>query len=179
MNSQMMIAPLRLVHRFASISNVALMAVVLSAGLSACSVTPRQDPPSYGNWQEAVGEPVQRVRFSHLIDWQPLDREWVLLEFSDGRMFALEVRDPCITDTREASSLELDTAMKNTLHRSDRVRLDEYRCLIETIRPFYSPSELNGPDKTGFAAVHPFRAAADAGRGRGAVPEIGHFSGGT
>ena len=119
------------------------LAIIGVTGLSACSVTPRQDPPSYGNWQEAVGEPVQRVRFSHLIDWQPLDREWVLLEFSDRSMFALEVRDPCISDTREASSLELDTAMKNTLHRSDRVRLDEYRCLIETIRPLQSRPDQN------------------------------------
>ena len=145
MNSVMVTALRRLAFRMTRIAFFAAAATLLAAGIAACSVTPRQDPPSYGNWQEAVGEPVQRVRFSHLIDWQPLDREWVLLEFSDGRMFALEVRDPCITDTREASSLELDTAMKNTLHRSDRVRLDEYRCLIETIRPLnpaYSPSVL-------------------------------------
>ena len=143
MNSQMMIAPLRLVHRFASSRIVALTAVVLSAGLLACSVTPRQDPPSYGNWREGMGEAVQRVRFSHLIDWQPLDREWIMLEFSDGRKFALEVRDPCITDTREANSLQLDTAMGNTLHRSDRVKLNEYRCLIETIRPLKSRPDEN------------------------------------
>jgi len=147
MNSWMTIAPVRLAHRLASIRGVALtvplMAVVLSAGIAACSVTPRQELPSYGNWREAVGEPVQRVRFSHLIDWQPLDREWVLLEFSDGGRFALELRDPCITDTREANSLALDTAMKNTLHRSDRVQIGQYRCLIETIRPLQSRPDLN------------------------------------
>ena len=143
MRSEMITMPRRLASRIAWIMIVAVVVTGVSAGLSACSVTPRQDPPSYGNWQEAVGEPVQRVRFSHLIDWQPLDREWVLLEFNGRRMFALEVRDPCISDTREASSLELDTAMKNTLHRSDRVRLDEYRCLIETIRPLSSWSGKN------------------------------------
>ena len=142
MRSEMMTMPRCLASRVASIMIVAVV-TGLSAGIAACSVTPRQDPPSYGNWQEAVGEPVDRVRFSHLIDWQPLDREWIMLEFSDGRVYALEVRDPCITDTREASSLELDTAMKNTLHRSDRVRLDQYRCLIETIRPLQSRPDQN------------------------------------
>ena len=143
MKSEMTTMPRRLASRISSIMIVAVVVSGLSAGIAACSVTPRQDPPSYGNWQEAVGEPVQRVRFSHLIDWQPVDRDWVLLEFSDRRMFAVEVRDPCISDAREASSLELDTAMKNTLHRSDRVRLDEYRCLIETIRPLESWSGRN------------------------------------
>ena len=143
MRSEMMTMPRCLASRVASIMIVAVVVTGLSAGIAACSVTPRQDPPSYGNWQEAVGEPVDRVRFSHLIDWQPLDREWIMLEFSDGRVYALEVRDPCITDTREASSLELDTAMKNTLHRSDRVRLDQYRCLIETIRPMQSRPDQN------------------------------------
>jgi len=114
--------------------------------VSACSVLPREDPPSYGDWRAGAGNAVDRVRFSHLIDWQPLDREWVLLEFSDRRLFALEVREPCIGDAREARSLKLDTAMKNTLHLSDRVRLDRYQCLIETIRPLASASETNRDD---------------------------------
>ncbi|MBS3744006.1 MAG: hypothetical protein KGY48_06620 [Wenzhouxiangellaceae bacterium] len=121
-----------------------LLAVVgLGAGLSACSMAPREDPPSYGDWRDAMGEPVDRVRFSYLVDWQPLDREWILLEFSGGRLFALEVRDPCITDVREARSLHLDTVMKNLLHRSDRVRLDSYRCLIETIRPLKTDAAID------------------------------------
>ena len=135
MNSEMVTAQRRFAFRMTRIAFFAAAAVLWAAGIAACSATPREEPPSYGNWPETMGEAVDRVRFSHLIDWQPLDREWIMLEFSDGRVFALEVRDPCITDTREASSLELDTAMKNTLHRSDRVQLDEYRCLIETIRP--------------------------------------------
>ena len=152
MNSEMVTAPRRLAFRMTRIAFVAAAATFLAAGIAACSVTPRQDPPSYGNWHGAMGEPVDRVRFSHLIDWQPLDREWVLLEFSDGRLFALELRDPCITDAREASALELETAMGNTLHLSDRVRVGRYRCLIETIRPLASDNERNRHRGSGSAS---------------------------
>lgn len=112
-------------------------------GVSACGTTPRETPPSYGDWRSALGEPVDRVRFSHLIDWQALDREWISLEFSDRRIFALQVRDPCIADARQARSLRLDTAMSNLLHRSDRVRLDDYDCLIKSIRTLTLPTDDN------------------------------------
>lgn len=152
MTSAMIIAPRRIACRVVWMLIVTV--AVLAAGLSACSVTPRRDPPSYGNWRDAMGEEVDRVRFSHLVDWQPLDRDWVSLEFSDGRLFALEVREPCIADVREASSLRLDSAMKNTLHRSDRVRLDGYHCLIETIRALASHAGRNR-----------YRGSASASRG--------------
>ncbi|MFO7763255.1 MAG: DUF6491 family protein [Wenzhouxiangellaceae bacterium] len=134
-----MIDPRRIVRRLAWL----LIVAGLGAGLCACSIAPREDPPSYGNWRDAMGEPVHRVRFSYLVDWQALDREWILLEFSGGRLFALEVRDPCIADVREARSLELETVMNNTLHRSDQVRLDDYRCLIETIRPLTADAAID------------------------------------
>jgi len=143
MSDRKMIVPRYLAGRLGRFALAAVAASLLGVGLIACAAEPRENPPSYGNWRESMGEPVDRVRFSHLVDWQPLDRHWVLLEFSDGRRFALEVRDPCITDAREAGTLELETAMKNTLHRSDRVRLDRYRCLIRTIRTIEPDAQQN------------------------------------
>lgn len=127
--------------RFAAL--VAL-AVVLGAG---CSATPRSDPPSFGEWRPESGEPVDRISFSNLIDWQPLDRDWLLLRFNGGRSFAIRPRDPCMGDVREASTVELVSAMPNLLHRSDRVRLDDNVCLIEEIRsvsPPHGEGELRG-----------------------------------
>jgi len=99
-----------------------------------CSAAPRSDPPTYGDWRPESGERVDRVRFSNLIDWQPLDRDWILLRFNGGKSFALRPRDPCMADVREARTLELVPAMPNLLHRSDQVRLDDNVCLIEEIR---------------------------------------------
>jgi len=112
------------------------MALILGAG---CSAAPRTDPPSFGDWQAESGEPVDRIRFSNLIDWQPLDRDWLLLRFNGGKSFAIRPRDPCLSDVREARTLELVSAMQNLLHRSDRVRLDGNVCLIEAMRSVPSP----------------------------------------
>lgn len=114
------------------------MALVLFSG---CSPTLRSDPPSYGDWRPAAGEAVDRIRFSNLIDWQPLDRDWILLRFNGGRSFAVRPLDPCLSDVRQARSLELVSALPNLLHRSDRVRLDENLCLIEEITRIESPPE--------------------------------------
>jgi len=112
------------------------LALIIVAG---CSVTPRTDPPAYGSWQAESGEKVDRISFANLIDWQPLDRDWLLLRFNGGRSVAIRPRDPCMGDVREARTLELISAMPNLLHRSDRVRLDENVCLIEEIRSVSSP----------------------------------------
>ena len=117
--------------------------VLVGILVSGCSVNPRTDPPSYGEWRAESGEPVDRIRFSNLIDWQALDRDWVLLRFSGGKSAAVRPRDPCIADVREARTLELVSALPNLLHRSDRVRLDDRVCLIEEIRSV-SPSNGEG-----------------------------------
>lgn len=118
-------------------TGTAALAVLLLAG---CAAAPRSEPPSYGKWRADAGEPVDRIRFSNLIDWQPLDRDWILLRFNGGQSFALRPRDPCLADVREAKSLELLSAMTNLLHRSDRVRLDHNVCLIEEIRALSATS---------------------------------------
>lgn len=121
----------------------ALIALVLVL-VAGCAATPRSDPPSFGDWQPESGEPVDRISFSNLIDWQPLNRDWLLLRFNGGRSFAIRPRDPCIGDVREARTVELVSTMPNLLHRSDRVRLDDYVCLIEEIRSVSSPPD-EGP----------------------------------
>lgn len=108
--------------------------------LSGCTANPRSDPPSYGDWRATSAEPVDRIRFSNLIDWQPLDRDWISLRFNGGRAFAVRPRDPCLADVREARTLELVSAMPNLLHRSDQVRLDDKLCMIEEIRTLSSTS---------------------------------------
>lgn len=123
----------------------ALAALALAlAFFSGCSVTPRNEPPSFGDWRAESGEPVDRIRFSNLIDWQALDRDWLALRFNGGNWFAVRPRDPCMADVREAATLELVSAMSNLLHRSDRVRLDDNVCRIEEIRAISS-----FPDETG------------------------------
>lgn len=104
------------------------------AFLSGCAAIPRGDPPSYGDWQAESAAPVDRIRFANLIDWQPLNRDWLLLRFNGGRSFAIRPRDPCMADVREARALELVSALPNLLHRSDQVRVDGKACLIEEIR---------------------------------------------
>src|SRR6056297_82278 len=117
--------------------------------VSGCSAIPRSDPPSYGDWRPESGQPVDRVRFSNLIDWQPLDRDWLLLRFNGGSSFAIRPRDPCMADVREAGTLELVSAMPNLLHRSDQVRLDDNVCLIEEIRSM--PARAGGGTARGSA----------------------------
>lgn len=119
-----------------------LRAVVIGlvlACVSGCSTVPRSDPPSYGDWRPDLSESVDRVNFSNLIDWQPLDRDWLLLRFNGGQSVALRPRDPCMGDVREARTMELLSAMSNLLHRSDQVRLDQHVCLIEEIRTVSPP----------------------------------------
>ena len=110
-----------------------ILALVLIV-VSGCSAIPRSEPPSYGEWRSGSGVPVDRISFSNLIDWQPLDRDWLLLRFNGGKSFAIRPRDPCMGDVREARTLELLSAMPNLLHRSDRLRLDDNVCLLEEIR---------------------------------------------
>lgn len=119
---------------------VALVLIIVSG----CSAMPRTDPASFGSWRAESGNPVDRISFSNLVDWQPLDRDWLMLRFNGGKTFAVRPRDPCIGDVREARTLELVSAMPNLLHRSDRVRLDGNVCLIEEIRSISSPPGDDG-----------------------------------
>ena len=129
-----MVTEMKYTHRW---DWAGLLAVVVML-VSGCSTAPRSDPPSYGDWHSESGQSVDRVRFSNLIDWQPLDRDWLLLRFNGGKSFAVRPRDPCMGDVREATTLELLSAMPNLLHRSDRLRLDDSVCLIEDIRSLSS-----------------------------------------
>lgn len=134
-----MMAGLGGVRWLGSIGTAALAAIFLTG----CGLSPRNEPPSYGEWQADAGESVDRIRFSNLIDWQALDRDWIMLRFNGGRSFALRPRDPCLADVREAKSIELVSAMVNLLHRSDRVRLDDNVCLIEEIRVLSASKALD------------------------------------
>jgi len=116
----------------------ALAVLVLAAVLVACT-TPQQMRDAVderASWRQRAGEPVERFNFSSLRDWHPLEHDWVMLRFNGGRNLAVQLRQPCIAHMRQARSLSLVQAMPNSLNRiADRVRIDEWVCVIEQMLP--------------------------------------------
>ncbi|MDT8438487.1 MAG: DUF6491 family protein [Wenzhouxiangellaceae bacterium] len=100
------------------------------------------------SWRDRAAAPVEVYEFTILRDWSFLDRDWVLLEVNRGRQLAVQVRQPCVADIREARSVRLEQRMPNQLHRqSDRLLIDGRRCIINEMRPIERmrvDSEVNG-----------------------------------
>jgi len=108
--------------------------VVLLAGLSAACALPgeRSGEPDYSAY---AGEPIGDFRFVNFLEWRPLADKQVLLRFDRGRYYALTLREPCISQTREADRLSLDLAISKRLRVNDRVILDGTPCIVDEIRP--------------------------------------------
>mgnify|MGYP006281786799 CR=1 FL=1 len=118
-----------------------LAALLLSACLSPQQM--REGVEERQDWTARAGDPVDRMTYSALIEWYPLDRDWLMLRFNGGRNLALRVREPCVAQVREASRLQLITSIPNTLNRSaDRVQLDGWTCFIDEMRPVANPDPL-------------------------------------
>ncbi|PKL94538.1 MAG: hypothetical protein CVV18_08640 [Gammaproteobacteria bacterium HGW-Gammaproteobacteria-8] len=121
---------------------MALLILVLS---TACT-SPQQMSDAVearASWQERAATPVERFRFSTLRDWHPLERDWVMLRFGSNRNLAVQVRQPCIAHMGQARSVSLVQTMPNSLNRiGDRIRIDEWVCVIEQMLPVAN----TGPD---------------------------------
>lgn len=123
--------------------------VLAAAALAACS-TPQQMREAVqerADWRERAEAPVERFAFSRLFDWYPLERDWVMLQFNGGRSLAVQLRQPCIAHPREARSLSLVQTVPNSLNRTaDRIRIDEWTCVIEEMRPVRAAGQDNEVD---------------------------------
>lgn len=130
-----------------SFTRAALALAVLA--LAACT-TPQQMRDAVderASWQQRAGAPVERFNFSFLQDWHPLERDWVMLRFNGGRQLAVQLRQPCIAHVREARRLSLVQSMPNGLNRmADRIRIDEWECIIEQMRPVERARQNNEID---------------------------------
>lgn len=113
-----------------------LLAVVVLA--SACT-TPRQMEQAVDEraaWRDRAEAPVEKFRFNFLRDWHPLEQDWLLLDFGGRRDLALQIRQPCVANVREAQHVSLVQNMPNLLHRqADRIRIGDRVCHIESMRP--------------------------------------------
>lgn len=126
---------LALTRLFAAI----LVTLVLAACVSAEQL--REGVDERRDWAERAGDPIDRISYSALIEWYPLDRDWLMLRFNGGRLLAIRVREPCVAQVREASRLQLLTSIPNTLNRvADRVQLDGWTCFIDEMRPVAKPA---------------------------------------
>ncbi len=79
--------------------------------------------------------PVEEVRFSHLISWQPIGSEAVLLRLDQHRYYLFGVTAPCEIDLRWARSLSLINQTPHRINRFDRVRVAGQDCRITQIQP--------------------------------------------
>jgi len=113
-----------------------LLAVVVLA--SACT-TPRQMEQAVDEraaWRDRAEAPVEKFRFNFLRDWHPLEQDWLLLDFGGRRDLALQIRQPCVANVREAQHVGLVQNLPNLLHRqADRIRINGRVCHIESMRP--------------------------------------------
>lgn len=122
----------------------ALSALLLAACVSSQQV--RDGVEERRDWEQRAGDPIDRITFSALIEWYPLDRDWLMLRLNGGRNLAIRVREPCVAQVREASRLQLIQAIPNTLNRSaDRVQLDGWTCFIDEMRPVANPERDRQP----------------------------------
>ncbi|GAB4177706.1 MAG: hypothetical protein Kow0020_13680 [Wenzhouxiangellaceae bacterium] len=104
--------------------SLVISAVMLGGCAGLRDTTPVFDPST-------LDTPVLSHRYHHLQDWQPLDRDWLLLRFSGRSGLAVRLLHPCVADLREANSVELQTALAGRIDaRSDRIRVDRWECRI-------------------------------------------------
>ncbi|MEM1081573.1 MAG: DUF6491 family protein [Pseudomonadota bacterium] len=80
-------------------------------------------------------EPVDEITFSQLVDWYGYNRDYLVLRFNRQQWFALKVMEPCVSDVRQARSLQLDTVLSTRLGLLDRVVVDGRSCRIDELRP--------------------------------------------
>lgn len=123
----------------------AMLLVLAAFALAACT-TPRQMEQAVderADWRARAEAPVERFSFNFLRDWHPLEKDWLLLNFGGERDLAVQIRQPCVANVREATSVALVQSLPNQLHRqADRIRIDGRTCHIEKMRPV-NPA---GPD---------------------------------
>jgi hypothetical protein len=124
-------------------------AALVVLALAACT-TPEQMRDAVderASWEQRAGAPVERFGFSVLHEWHPLERDWVMLRFNGGRQLAVQLRQPCIAHVREARRLSLVQSMPNSLNRiADRIRIDDWECIIEQMRPVEQGRQNNEID---------------------------------
>ena len=112
---------------------VTILALVpLLTGCAATAGSGNDDDPTFRAY---TGEPVDGIRYAHVVEWHPLGRNSVHLRFDRNRHYVLELREPCVGHPREKDVLELDPASAGRLRPNDRVRLDGRSCMIDAILP--------------------------------------------
>jgi len=117
--------------------SVAVCLLASLTWLGACTVAVDGDQQAGSSgFMEFAADPVENIRFSSLIQWKTLARDWLLLRFNQNRYFIVKVAEPCLGDVREAGDLRLVPAISNRLNRFDRVVLDGRVCRIDEMRPF-------------------------------------------
>ncbi|MFU8877258.1 MAG: DUF6491 family protein [Wenzhouxiangellaceae bacterium] len=123
-------------------NSVVMMARVLTISLAACALLagcaargPSTVPEDTPDLFELAGDPVDHVRFTKFLEWWPVNRDWLLLRFSNQQYVLVQPMDPCFSNLREAHSMTLSQASPNRLDKFDRLRLDGRQCRIVEMRP--------------------------------------------
>lgn len=126
-----------LVERFCS---VAVLLSVLPVGGCVTSGDMAQAVNERREWRERAAEPVASFEFVQMRSWSTLERDWILLELDRGRQLAVQVRQPCIADIREARSVQVVEQFGNQLRSGrDRLLINGRRCIIHEMRPLRTP----------------------------------------
>lgn len=111
---------------------ISIAVVFLLTGCAGVASTGADDDPTF---RAFTGEPVDGVRYAHVVEWHPLGRNSLRVRFDRNRHYVVELREPCVGHPRETDVLELDPPSAGRLSPNDRVLLDGRPCLIDAILP--------------------------------------------
>jgi hypothetical protein len=111
---------------------VAMMTVVLVG----CAGSADRGQPIMAPFEKFIGDEVRSIGFAQLVDWQVLEREWVMLRVNRNRFYAVELMQPCIADVREANGLRLVQTAAGRLTTADRISIGGQGCRIARIAEF-------------------------------------------
>lgn len=127
------------------INRTVVLSMIFFLALTACAANRGQ--PLMAPFGDFVGEEVRSIGFAQLVDWQVLEREWVMLRVNRNRFYAVELMQPCIADAREANGLRLVQTAPGRLTNADRIVLGGRSCRIARIAEFDQAGWLEASDR--------------------------------
>ncbi len=109
---------------------IAVLSLLMLAGCSGKSLRDDEAQLFFAN----AGEPVREIRAFRLTNWRSLDRDHLVIWRSVNDAYLIKVSGPC-TNLEFAQTISVDYRAPVLRSRFDAIRVEGYRCPIETIRP--------------------------------------------
>jgi hypothetical protein len=111
-----------------------LLALALSVGCASKTLREEEAKLYFAH----AGDPVEEIRAFRLNNWRPLDRDHLVIWRSVNEAYLLKVSGPC-TNLEFAQEITVDYRAPVLRSRFDAIRVEGYRCPIDSIRPVDYP----------------------------------------